>query len=264
MARRSRSAFLLLTIAAAGAAFAAHAGDEPPPTVFELIDEQGYELPDDAPDELLGVPSKYYARETISLRKADVISAWTTTDSPDGSPSVMVYRCARGAAGRWRWSSAPEAWLTPLGVDVTEQPDLLPFTATHTLIEAPGSVFGPALELGFTIDAQARAGRAPALPTKSQLAVVEEAIVPGADDDDLPLARLRKTHGLRIGMYQDGGFEHADYVLRLNTDGGAGPAAGTACSPGEPVRRVPFRADYWFVHVPFIPAEKDAGADDAG
>lgn len=263
MARRSRSALVLLAVAAACAAAAAQA-DDPPPTVFDLLEDQLFELPYDVPEELLDVPSKYYARETISLRDADVISAWTTTDAPDGAPSVMAYTCARDAAGGYRWVGAPEAYLSPLGADVTAYPDLLPFTATHTLIQAPGAAFGAVAALGFTLAAQTRAGSAPALPVRSQLAVVEEATLPGALDEDLPIARLRKTHGLRIGMYEDGAFEHADYVLRLNTYGGVGPGAGTACTPGEPAQRVPFSADYWFVHVPFIPVENDAGAGDAG
>lgn len=238
------------------AAIAAQA--EAPPAVFDLIEDQAYVLPDDAPDELLRVPSRYFAQSIVSLRDGNVISAWITTDGPDGAPSEMVYRCARDAAGVHRWIGAPRAFLTPLGVDVTELPDLLPFTATHTLVDAPNGFFGAGPALGFTLDATARAA---ALPSRSLFAGVEDATLPGAHDGDLPIARLRKTHGLRSGVYGAGAFEHADHVLRLCTDGGAGPGAGAICAPGEPEQRVPFSAQYWFVRMSFS-AERAAEDDD--
>jgi len=269
MPRDARWAISLVLLAASCAAkpesrataFAREADTGGPATVFELIEEQAYELPDDAPDELLQVPDKHYARRTISLREGDVISAWSTTSGPDGAPSAMVYRCVPDGAGHRRWAGAPEAYLAPLGVDLDAYPDLLPFTATHTIVWAPGLSSGSAPALGFTIDGAARVGRAPPLPARSQLVGVEEVTLPGELLDDLPAARVHKTNGLRLGAYETGSFEHADYVLRLRTAGGAGPDG--SCAPGEAEQRAPFGAEYWFVHMPFVTADDDPADADA-
>ncbi|MFT3764531.1 MAG: DUF3455 domain-containing protein [Minicystis sp.] len=238
-------------------------------TIFDALDDQFYLIPEDAPDELLDVLNPYYAREVTSLIEGTVTSVWMTTESPDGVPSAMVYRCAPVGPGTYRWVASAEAWLTPFGVPLDAYPDLLPFSATYTTKAAPSFFFGGGAGPVFTLDTKSRSKGGLILPAHSQFVGVEEVTCPGESEDDLPLARIRKVNGTRLGLYQDSSLDHADYVLRLHTKGGAGPGAGTECAPGDPEQRAPFDAELWFMRLGFVPAEKPSadggtGGDDGG
>jgi hypothetical protein len=224
----------LLLVAGCGSPLGTAAqADEGPRDVLSLLATQLLVVPDDAPDDLVEVPDRQHAGRSVSLRDADVIGAWTTTASPSGDPSAMVFRCAPRVHV---WSATTDAWLAPLGVDPGTLSLLAPFTAR---------VAGGA----FTLDTKVAMGGGPLVPLQARLAGVEEALEEAADPSDVPLARLRKTSGHRLGPFAAGSFEQADYVLRLETAGGAGPAVGSPCTGNEPNQRVGFDAVYWFVRL---------------
>jgi hypothetical protein len=225
----------LLLAAGCGAQVGSAAqADEAPRDVLALLDAQLLVVPDDAPDDLVEVPDRQHLGRSASLRDADVIGAWTTAASPSGEPSAAVFRCAPGVRV---WSAAADGWLAPLGVDPASLAELAPFTARVT-----GSAFALDTSVAF-------GGGAPA-PLHARLVVVEDALDPSADPADLPLARLRKTGGHRVGPFAAGSFEQADYVLRLGTAGGDGPAVGSPCTAGDTPQRVAFDAVYYFLRMP--------------
>ncbi|APR86516.1 Hypothetical protein A7982_11865 [Minicystis rosea] len=223
--------------------------DSAPTTIFTVVEDQAYSLPDDVPDELLDIANPYYAQATTSLDDATVTAAWVTTASPDGEPSTIVYRCVREGWGASHWAATARAWLAPFDVDLDDYPDLVPFTATLTAAPAATMFSREAATATFTLDSEGRY-----LHSHSELVAVEEKTVPGHSDEDLPLARMRRVNASRTGLYEDALMDRADYVLRLHTVGGAGPGAGTDCSPGDPEQSVPFAAEYWLVRVGFVPA----------
>jgi hypothetical protein len=225
----------LLLVAGCGSPIGVAAqADQGPRDVLALMASQLFTLPDDAPDDLVAVPDRQHLGRSASLRDADVLGAWSTTASPAGDPSAIVFRCAPRVHV---WGAITDAWLTPLGVDPGTLSLLTPFTA-----RVAGST--------FSLDTTVALGGGPATPLRARLTTAEEAIDEAADLGDLPLARSRKTGGHRLGPPEGGSFELADYVLRLDTAGGAGPAVGSPCAGSEPDQRVPFDAVYWLVRLP--------------
>lgn len=225
----------LLLAAGCGAPLGAAAqADEAPRDVLALLEAQLLVVPDDAPEDLVQVPDRQHLGRAASLRDAYVLGAWATTASPLGEPSAVVFRCAPGVRV---WSAATDAWLAPLGADPAVLAALAPFTA-----RASGGA--------FTLDTSVALGAGPPVPLRARLTALEEVLDPAADPADFPLARLRKTGGHRLGPFAAASFEQADYVLRLDVAGGAGPAVGSPCAAGDAPRRVPFAAAYYFVRMP--------------
>jgi hypothetical protein len=260
-------AWLVLLAACAsgdGAGTAAQADSDAPPSIFDVLDDMFYDLPYDVPDELLSVPDARRLGRSVSLREGEVTSAWTTAPAPDGTPSAMVYKCTRTARGGYAWTATPDAWLAPLGVDPSTDPDLLPFTARFAASAAPGVLFAGAAGPAFTLDAAVRVGRAAGVSHSRFEGLAEDAI-PSFDGFDLPLLRIRKTTAARSGLPNDASFERPDFVLQLYTQGGMGPDVGTSCAPGEPEQRVPYDAQYWFVRLGNVTSsDEDAGAGGGG
>jgi len=258
MARACAWLVLLAACApAGGVGSAAQAEERGPPSILDVIDAQLYDLPFDVPDELCVVPDAYHVGHLVSLREGEVTSAWTTAPALDGTPSAIVYRCARGARGGYRWAATPDAWLAPLGLDLSAYPDLLPFTARVTVSAPPGVLLPGSAGPAFTLDAAVRFGA-----SHSRLAGAVEASIPSFDGEDLPLLRVRKTNAARVGLYDDGAFDRPDFVLRLRTRGGVGPGEGTSCAPGDAPVRAPFDAEYWFVRLGNVTSTEDLS--DAG
>lgn len=242
----------ILLAACAGAACRAPGGDPAASaaaaagaitTVFDLLDDQLYIVPAGVPSEILDVPSPYFAGAFVSLADGNVTSAWTTVPEEDGTPPSIVYRCVGGV-----WVGAADARLAPLGVDLTAEPDLLPFAA-----RARGAV--------FTLDAQTALGGSFVLPSHSELRGAVEVTIPYGGPGDLPIARARKIGGQRAGLFAAAAIDRANYVLRLDTRGGAGPGAGSPCTEGDAEIRDPYQASYWFVRIPFLPRTTGSGQD---
>jgi hypothetical protein len=213
------------------------------PTVFALAARQGYVLPPQIPDDLLEVPDLFGPPEsTVSLRTGEVIGAWTTAPLPSGDPASLVYRCRPDADGDFVWSVAPDTGLVPLGIDPADLAAALPFAAEHTLVEPAGLYLYAPTGPAWTVTG-------PGLRT--QLIAPVDAEEPLAPYGDVPLCRYRKAIGVTSGVAGAPALDRADYVLRLDTQGGVGPdLVGAPCDPGSLDVRSEVSADFYFVSLP--------------
>lgn len=229
------------------------------PTIYALVAQQRYTLPD-MPADLLTVADFSHPGQTRSLLSGVVIGAWTTAPTAAGEPAALIYHCEAGARGAaYHWAVLPDAGLTPLGMTPVQIATALPFTAAHLEVVPPrlgayfDAVSGPAWSVDGQLADQPSFFMLPAWPAAVESAHTQvigavEAQADSPNKSSVPLYRYAKSAGVASCYIGEPTVDRADYVLRLDTQGGLGPGdEGAPCTEGSPDVRSTFSADFYFV-----------------
>jgi hypothetical protein len=66
-----------------------------PPSIFRVVADRTWSLPDGVPDELLDIADPFHRKKTFSLARGTVIGAWTTAPTATGESAAIIWECKR-------------------------------------------------------------------------------------------------------------------------------------------------------------------------